>query len=413
MSSPDWRTVTLGEVTESFNRLRVPVKESDRRPGPYPYYGASGVVDHVEGYLFDGEYLLVSEDGENLQSRKTPVAFIATGKFWVNNHAHILRGTAGAATRFLCYQLENSDISGFLTGSAQPKLTKDNLGRIAVLLPPRSEQDAIVEVLGSLEAKIDLNRRANHVLEAIGSALFRSWFVDFEPVIARREGRPPAGMDAEAASFFPAHFQESEIGPVPEGWRVCGLDQVANFLNGLALRKYPARDGDFLPVVKIAELRTEDTSAAERASATLPSEYVIDDGDVIFSWSGSLLAIIWCGGKGALNQHLFRVTSDAYPKWFYYYWIQEHMEEFRDIAADKATTMGHIRRRHLSDAKVVVPTKAALAAADRMLTPLLDLLVKNKLENRALAGLRDRLLPGLLSGEVRLHDIEKTTGKSV
>src|SRR5258705_7744065 len=110
-SANGWRRVRLGEVTQNHDAVRVPVKEADRRPGPFPYYGASGVVDHVDDYLFDGEYLLVAEDGENLRTRKTPVAFLARGKFWVNNHAHIVRGNSEGDTRFLMYALSSADIS--------------------------------------------------------------------------------------------------------------------------------------------------------------------------------------------------------------------------------------------------------------------------------------------------------------
>ena len=137
MASEDWPLIPLGELTENLDGRRVPVKEIDRKPGPYPYYGASGIVDRVDGYLFDGEYLLIGEDGENLRTRQTPIAFMATGKFWVNNHAHIVRGNHRTDTRFLSYVLSQTDISGYLTGSTMPKLTQGNLNRLAVIAPPR------------------------------------------------------------------------------------------------------------------------------------------------------------------------------------------------------------------------------------------------------------------------------------
>jgi len=127
----------------------MPVKGSDRAPGPYPYYGASGVVDSVDKFIFDGEYLLIAEDGENLRSLKTPFAFLARGKFWVNNHAHIVRGNNRANTRFLLYALLNSDVSGYLTGSTMPKLTQGNMNRIPVITPPLSEQLAIAYLLNN------------------------------------------------------------------------------------------------------------------------------------------------------------------------------------------------------------------------------------------------------------------------
>ena len=138
------------------------------------------------------------------------------------------------------------------------------------------------------------------------------------------------------------------------------------------------------------------------ANDRVPAEYIVNDGDVLFSWSGSLELVLWAGGIGALNQHLFKVTSDDYPKWLCYRWILEHLGGFRDIAADKATTMGHIQRRHLTEAMTVIPSKATLAALDRTMAPLLERMLKHRLESRALAAQRDTLLPGLVSGEVRV-----------
>ncbi len=120
----EWRLRPLGDLTENFDSIRVPIKRADRRRGPSPYYGASGVVDYVDGFLFDGEFLLIAEDGENLRTRSTPIAFLARGKFWVNNHAHIIRGNDNADTRFLMYVLRTTNISGYLTGSTMPKLTQ-------------------------------------------------------------------------------------------------------------------------------------------------------------------------------------------------------------------------------------------------------------------------------------------------
>ena len=150
-TSGEWQMCTLGALTDNFDAVRIPVKQRDRRPGPYPYYGASGAVDHVDGFLFDGEYLLIAEDGENLRTRATPIAFLAQGKFWVNNHAHIVRGNRNADTRFLKYALSGLDISGYLTGSTMPKLTQGNMNRISLLTPSLPEQQAIAHVLGTLD----------------------------------------------------------------------------------------------------------------------------------------------------------------------------------------------------------------------------------------------------------------------
>ncbi len=401
----DWSTATLGELTVNLDTRRRPVKEADRRPGPYPYYGASGIVDHVEGFLFEGEHLLIAEDGENLRTRNTPVAFRATGRFWVNNHAHIVRGNERARTRFLEYAVLAADLTPYLTGAVMPKLTQGNLNKIQISCPPLSEQDAVIGVLGALDDRIDLLRQTNATLESIAQALFKSWFIDFDPVRAKAEGREPEGMDEATAGLFPAEFEESALGLIPKGWTVRSLDSFATYLNGLALQKYPAESEDeYLPVIKIAQLRVGHSNGSDRASARLKPEYVVRDGDVLFSWSGSLEVEFWCGGEGALNQHLFKVTSSEVPKWFYYLATKHFLPGFRETAAHKATTMGHIQRGHLTASRLALPPAPVMRALSPVMGPLLERRINGALQARELAAVRDSLLPRLISGRLRLHE---------
>ena len=245
--SSEWPVLPLGELTINYDGKRRPVKESERKPGPYPYYGASGVVDHVDGYLFDGAYLLIGEDGENMRTRQTPIAFMATGKFWVNNHAHIVAGNDLADTQFLMYSLANSDIHSYLTGAVMPKLTQGNLNKILLTCPPLGVQKDIVGVLGALDNRITLLRETNATLEAIAQALFKSWFVDFDPVRAKLEGRVPEGMDEATALLFPDSFEQSELGLVPRGWRTARLDEFMELAYGKALKSTDRIPGE-IPV---------------------------------------------------------------------------------------------------------------------------------------------------------------------
>ena len=181
------------------------------------------------------------------------------------------------------------------------------------------------------------------------------------------------------------------------------LDGVAAFLNGLALQKYPPRgDGSDLPVIKIAQLRRGSTEGADAANDSIDEKYKVQDGDLLFSWSGTLEAVRWFGGPGALNQHLFKVTSADYPQWLTYEWVHQHLPEFRLIAASRATTMGHIKRGHLRQALVAVPPSEFLGRCDEVLTPLFETFATTQLESRKLAEIRDYLLPRLLIGEARL-----------
>ena len=295
------------------------------------------------------------------------------------------------------------DLAGHGTG----RLNSDELKALDVALPPFPEQRAIAHILGTLDDKIELNRRMSETLEAMARALFKSWFVDFDPVRAKAEGRDP-GLPQPLADLFPTRIVDSELGETPEGWEVKPLDEVAHFQNGLALQKYRPRDGEErLPVVKIAQLRTGNADSDEWATADLKSECIIDDGDVVFSWSGSLLVRVWCGGRAALNQHLFKVTSNEYPRWFFLDAILFHLPEFRRIAAGKATTMGHIQRHHLTAALCAVPSPDLLAAASPLFSSLGDRTVLNEINARALSVLRDSLLPKLISGELRIANAER------
>jgi len=277
-------------------------------------------------------------------------------------------------------------------------------------LPAEDEQRAIAHILGTLDDKIELNRRMNETLEAMARALFKSWFVDFDPVRAKAERRDP-GLPKTLADVFPDAFEDSELGEIPRGWEVKSLDAIAQFLNGLALQKYPPMDGRSLPVIKIAQLRAGNTNGADRASIDLDPAYVVNDGDILFSWSGSLECVLWAAGSGALNQHLFKVTSVKFPQWLCYLGVHAHLDDFRHIAAGKATTMGHIQRHHLSDAKLAVPTSSLLEEMNSVFGPIIESLWRRDVQSRALATVRDALLPKLISGEVRLKGAETSTGR--
>ena len=289
-----------------------------------------------------------------------------------------------------------TDMAAYISLTAQRQLN--------IAVPPIEEQRAIADVLGSLDAKIEQNLRTALALERLARTIFRAWYVDFEPVKAKAAAETAfLSMTEPAFDALPARFVDSRIGPVPDGWEVRALDEVAAFLNGLALQKYPPRgDGSDLPVIKIAQLRRGSTEGADAANDSIDEKYKVQDGDLLFSWSGTLEAIRWFGGPGALNQHLFKVTSADYPQWLIYEWVHQHLPEFRLIAASKATTMGHIKRGHLRQALVAVPPSEFLDRCDEVLSPLFETFATTQLESRKLAEIRDYLLPRLLIGEARV-----------
>lgn len=300
-------------------------------------------------------------------------------------------------------------VTAMSSPSTRASLNNEMLGRLRMILPDPENQKAIGFFLKSLDDKIELNRKTIQTLEKINQEIFSSWFVDFDPVVAKAAGIQPCAMNEFTSSLFPESFEGSKIGQIPAGWHLEPLDEIANYQNGLALQKFRPIDGEEpLPVVKIAQLRAGMPTGDEWASPMIKPACILEDGDVVFSWSGSLLLTIWCGGRAALNQHLFKVTSDRFPKWFYYLWTKSHLPEFQAIASERATTMGHIRRHHLTEALCVVPTLDLIGQADREFSDRFDLIIANNLENRSLTAMRDLLLPKLISGEIQLCDAERT-----
>lgn len=311
----------------------------------------------------------------------------------VNQHVSIIRGnTAIVLNDYILYflQYKKPDLLSLSQGGAtRNALTKGMIEDLLIPLPPLSKQAEIVRVLKSLDDKIEVNRRINDNLEQQAQALFKSWFVDFEP-------------------FKDGEFEETELGLSPKGWDVVSLSAIADYINGLAMQKYRPVEGEKgLPVLKIKELgqgNTDDSS--ELCSPSLIGEkYIIDDGDIIFSWSGTLMVKVWCGGKCGLNQHLFVVEPKDYPHWFVYQWTKYHLDNFIHIAKDKAVTMGHIKRGELDKAKVVVPDGTSMATIDSMMKPLHSQIIANRIESRLLAELRDTLLPRLMLGELKVNDL--------
>ena len=178
-----FETLKFSDVTINYDKKRIPLSAMERikRQGKYRYYGAQGIIDYIDDYIFDGKYLLIAEDGENLKSKKQNIAQIAEGKFWVNNHAHIVQCNDKCRLEYLCFLLNSMELSGYITGSAQPKLSQVNMNSISLILPSVETQDLILSVILPIEQKIALNTAINENLTEQARSIFQSWFIDYEP----------------------------------------------------------------------------------------------------------------------------------------------------------------------------------------------------------------------------------------
>lgn len=274
-------------------------------------------------------------------------------------------------------------------GDVIPHFKKQFMNQLLIPIPERRIQKFIGDMYFDISYKIELNQKINENLEQQAQAIFKSWFVDFEP-------------------FKDSEFVNSELGQIPKGWKVDNLLNIADYTNGLAMQKFRPNENEAgIPVLKIKELRQGFCdSSSDICSENIKSDFIINDGDIIFSWSGSLMIDFWCGGKCGLNQHLFKVTSNEYDKWFYYMWTEYHLEKFIAIAKDKATTMGHIKREELKKSLVLIPDEKSYNKISQLMKPIYDILVKKRLENKTLAKLRDTLLPKLMNGEIDVSDIK-------
>ena len=294
----------------------------------------------------------------------------------------VLRAKPGVSDAQFVYYLATSPefrqvaIKSMVGSSGRQRVQQPVLENLELVVPELPKQKRIGGFLAAIDDKIALNAKINDNLYAQVKAIFSENFLNLD--------------------FL------------PDGWKTGNLLDIADYLNGLAMQKYRPKDGETgLPVLKIKELRQGICDAnSELCSPSIKSEYIIHDGDIIFSWSGSLLVDIWCGGTCGLNQHLFKVTSNNYDKWFYYLWTAHHLDRFIAVAADKATTMGHIKREELEKAEVIIPSKCDYKRISTLIKPLFDLIISNRIENRKLTALRNTLLPKIMSGEIDVSDIQ-------
>lgn len=320
-----------------------------------------------------------------LFSSRAPIGYIAIAKnaLCTNQGFKNIIPNTNIHPLFLYYLLKNNKdrIENMGSGTTFKEVSAAVMNSISIRIPEKIQiQQKITKLLGSLDDKIELNRQINANLEQQAQAIFKSWFIDFEP----------------------------SGGTMPDDWQKACLLDIADYTNGLAMQKYrPTSHEQGIFVMKIKELRQGFCdSSSELCSNTVNPFYLIHNGDVIFSWSGSLLVDFWCGGLCGLNQHLFKVTSNKYAKWFYYCWTKFHLHHFITEAADKATTMGHIKRENLAKAEVVIPTKQVYLTVGDLLGQIYNLMIANRIEINTLSALRDTLLPKLMSGEIDVSKIE-------
>ena len=418
-------------------------------------------IAEIKGGLSDGTKFTQQTFDESVRVREGDLLFSWSGQpetsidafwwrgpeGWLNQHVFRVTPEEGIHTVFFYYLLRylKPDFIGIARNKQTTGLghvTKKDLENLEVAYPELPEQRAIAHIFGTLDDKIELNRRMNRTLEAMAQAIFKSWFVDFEPVKAKAAakaagaspeeieraamaavaGKTEAEFDqlpqaqkqslAKTAALFPHSFQPSPLGEIPTGWTAIPLYNTATFINGAAFKsKDFSLTGDGIPIVKIAELKAGITAQTKFTTGTFAEKVRIADDEMLYSWSGSpktsLEVFKWFGGDGWLNQHIFRVCteSDA-QKYFVFYLLRQLKPRLIAIATDKQTTgLGHVTVADMQRLLVAYPERALLASFGNTIQPLYEAASNNEKQTKVLAELRDTLLPNLLSGELSTEGV--------
>ena len=311
----------------------------------------------------------------------------------------VLRAKKMEEASFLYSLLLQDDFFDFVMkapkGSKMPRGDKNH-----ILTYPCFDIQNKIEVgsfIKSLDDKIALNKKINAKLEAMAKRLYDYWFVQFD--YPDKNGKPYKTSGGKMV------WNEVLKRKIPEGWEVGNLYEIADYINGLACQNYRPQDEEiFLPVIKIKEMHEGITSDTEKVSATIPEKYIIFDGDILFSWSATLEVMIWTGGKGGLNQHIFKVVPKSYfTKEYVFQQLSSYIVNFQKMAEARKTTMGHITSDHINQSRIVIPPKEVINAFSEKTLPIFNYQLTIQKEIKKLTNLRDRLLPLLMNGQVEVE----------
>ena len=374
----EWKEYKLGDVVNILDYKRVPLssKERSTRKGHYPYYGAQGIIDYIDDYIFDGTYLLIAEDGENLKSQKQNVAQLASGKYWVNNHAHIVESNGKSDIRFICYFLNMMDLSGYITGSAQPKLNQANLTSISLQLPSLRIQKKIADFLSVFDDKIEVNRRIND----------NFYFAFFEVMLIwalttlRNDN-----LEKQAQTIFDSMFPSI----------TSGEDEIGSIITpkrGKGLLSKDAVDGDVPVIAGGLEPATFHNEANTKAPVVTISASGANAGFV------NLWQIpVWSSDSSFIDSTM---TENVY---FWYVMLKKRQKEIFD--AQTGSAQPHIYPKHIAEMPLGKFEQTDVEKFTEIVTPMFEIRGRNLKESERLASIRDTLLPKLMSGELKLENV--------
>ena len=400
MSEVEFELRKLGDLIEIYNNKRVPLSAKQREglEKIYPYYGAQGIVDYVDDYIFDGKYILIAEDGENLKSNNKSICTLATGKYWVNNHAHIIEGNDETNTDFLYYKLNSISFAPYITGSAQPKLNKENLLNIELYIPSREHQDKIAKVLTLLDQKIQINNQINQELEAMAKTLYDYWFVQFD--FPDQNGKPYKSSGGKMV-YSPELKRE-----IPEGWGVKKLNEVVDLISG-----YPFSSNDYVingkyklyTIKNVQDGYTVDKvdNYLDFLPINMSHECQLRRGDLIMSLTGNVgrIGMVY-EDNVLLNQRVLKLkTINKTHKSFIYSFFRSDVTKAHLENISTGTSQKNLSPIDIGNMMIPFPSESLLSK----FLDNLNMLESNFVENQQLTQLRDWLLPMLMNGQVKVE----------
>lgn len=403
MSEVEFELRKLGDLIEIYNNKRVPLSAKQREglEKIYPYYGAQGIVDYVDDYIFDGKYILIAEDGENLKSNNKSICTLATGKYWVNNHAHIIEGNDETNTDFLYYKLNSISFAPYITGSAQPKLNKENLLNIELYIPSREHQDKIAKVLTLLDQKIQTNNQINQELEAMAKTLYDYWFVQFD--FPDQNGKPYKSSGGKMV-YHPELKRE-----IPEGW---GVETLKDLESKIITGKTPSRAnsdnfGGEIPFITIGDIRGNTfiyntSETLTDLGASVQQNKYLPEGSLCVSCIATVGEIGFTTEWSHTNQQINSIVFEDETNRYYLYFALKNYFENANASAKTGNTFANMNKEDFSGIRIILPRNEIKNNFHKMTEPYFAQIKCLQGQNKELTQLRDWLLPMLMNGQVKV-----------
>jgi type I restriction enzyme S subunit len=388
----EWCDITLGDFVALQRGHDLP--EPERRIGRFPVMGSAGHNGFHDTALAKGPGIVIGRSGASFGQ-----VHFSKGDYWPHNTGLYVTDFKGNDPLFAFYFLKALDFDRFNSGSAQPSLNRNYIYPIPIRVPKPAEQQAIAAVLGALDDKIELNRRMNATLEAMARALFQSWFVDFNPVRAKMDGREPNGLDPATAALFPEHLEDSPIGHIPKGWKAGTVDEGFNLTMGQSPPGVTYNgEGNGLPFY---QGRTDFgfRFPTRRIYCTTPTRYA-KPGDTLVSVRAPVGDINMANEDCCIGRGVAAVRHKTGAPSFTYHSIANLYPDFARFEAE-GTVFGSITKDSFEKLPFVIPPDEIVAAYERQAGPLDEQIQILEVQSRTLATLRDTLLPKLLSGYLR------------